>query len=73
MTLDDMALATLKQSRELFITPDDAAKVIGCDPNVIRIQAHDDPKKLGFPVCVVKSRTKIPRIPFLCFLGVYDE
>lgn len=64
MTIDEMAA-----SRELLLTPAEVAPILSCDPNVIRRQAQDDPSKLGFPVCVLGSRVKIPRVPFLRFLG----
>lgn len=64
-----MSIEEIRQSDKLWLTPADIAPVLGCDPQVIRIQAHTAPERLGFPVVVVKSRTKIPRIPFLNFIG----
>lgn len=54
------------------LTPAEAASVIGCDPQAIRMAARDMPEKLLFPVIRVGTRTKIPRIPFLRALG-YEE
>lgn len=50
------------------ITPAQAGAILGIDPNTIRWQARDNPAALGFPVIVVKSRTYIPRIPFIRFV-----
>lgn len=50
------------------ITPAQAGAVLGIDPNTIRWQARDNPALLGFPVIVVKSRTYIPRIPFIQYV-----
>lgn len=61
-------LDAIKQSERLFLVPSEAAAIIGCDPNKIRVTAHQRPELLGFPVCVVGSRVKIPRKPFIQFI-----
>ena len=63
MTLDD-----IKSMDRETITPAIAAAVIGCDPQGIRIAAHEEPQSLGFPVMVMGSRTKIPRRAFIKFM-----
>ena len=65
-----MTLEALKQSTQLFVSPADVCTILHCDPQCIRIQAQRDPSKLGFPVIVQGSRVRIPRIPFLRFIGV---
>lgn len=65
MTMDE-----IRASDKAFLTPCDIAPVLGCDPHAIRIVARDCPEELGFPVVRVRTRTKIPRIPFLRFMGV---
>ena len=64
MTVDEM-----RASNKRFLTPADVAGVLGCDPQKIRIQARTDPSKLGFPVIVMGSRTRILREQFLSFIG----
>ena len=64
-----MTIKEMRQSDAVFLTPADVAPVIGCDPNWIRRAAHDAPELLGFPVCVIGTRTRIPRKPFLAFIG----
>ena len=64
-----MTLAEIKVSSAVWLTPADIAPVLECDPQTIRLQAQDDPAKLGFPVTVLGSRVKIHRKGFLRFLG----
>jgi hypothetical protein len=64
MTLDE-----IKASDKSVLTPAEVAEVLGCDAQDVRIQARLSPEKLGFPVIIIKSRTKIPRIPFLRYMG----
>ena len=63
MTLDDIR----KIERE-FLTPAQVAEVLGCDPQGIRVWARQRPEGLGFPVCIVGSRTKIPRRAFVAWM-----
>ena len=63
MTLDEMKL-----SDKTVLTPCEVAEVLGCDPHLIRVAARQKPEILGFPVCVVGTRTKIPRLPFIEFM-----
>ena len=64
MTLDE-----IRASDKTFLTPADVAGVLSADAQSIRIQAREFPEALGFPVICVGNRTKIPRKPFLRFLG----
>lgn len=54
-----------------FLVPAQVAPVIGCDQYAISLMAKDPTKRglLGFPVIYIGNRTKIPRIPFLHFMG----
>ena len=65
-----MTIQEIQSCDRSFLLPADVAEVLECDPQCIRILARTDRDKLGFPVCVVGKRTKIPRIPFLRFMGV---
>ena len=64
MTLDE-----IKASDKSVLTPAEVAEVLGCDAQDVRIQARTAPERLGFPVIIIKSRTKIPRVPFLRYIG----
>ena len=68
-----MTLAEIRSSDALMLTPADIAPILGCDPQCIRDQARTDPSVLGFPVSVIKTRTRIPRIPFLNFIEGRDK
>lgn len=66
-----MSLAEVAEMTGLYLTPATAAKVLGCDPQFIRV-ASQTPKGrelLGFPVIRLGTVTKVPRIPFLRYLG----
>lgn len=63
-----VTLADVKAMDDVFITPAVAGQVIGADPQGIRVQAQTDATKLGFPVVVVGTRVKIPRLPFVRFI-----
>lgn len=64
MTMDE-----IRRSNQVFLTADEVAPVIGCNPQAIRVQAHADPLKLGFPVVVIGRRVRIPRAGFIEALG----
>lgn len=64
MTLDE-----IRRSDKLFLTPGNVAKVLGSDPQTIRLTARQQPDLLGFPFTFSGCHMKIPRIPFLRFLG----
>lgn len=65
-----MTINDLLQSDRLFLSPSDIAPILRCDPQCIRVQAKRDPNKLGFPTIVIGTRVRIPRIPFLHYLGI---
>ena len=63
-----MTLAEIKALEKDVITPAQAAGVLGCDPHWIRMTAHRAPERLGFPVTVLGSRVKIPRMAFIRYM-----
>lgn len=63
-----LTLREIKSLDQDMITPAQAAGVLKCDPHFIRLAARQCPECLGFPVVVIRSRTKIPRIPFIRFV-----
>ena len=75
--MERMTLEELKQSDAPIITPEMASWFLGCNPHELRLQARQKPQTLsaglGFPVCCIGSRVKIPRKPFLAFLGEKEE
>lgn len=65
-----MTIEEALHSDKLFLTPADIAPILGSDPQTIRIAARDEPERLGFPITRVGKYTRIPRLPFLRYLGV---
>ena len=48
-----------------MLTPDDVAGYLQCRAYNINLAARDCPTALGFPVCFIGSRVKIPKEGFL--------
>lgn len=67
-----MTIEQIQNSTKLFLTPVEVALVIGSDPHTVRCTARQRPELLGFPFMFSGNRMKIPRIPFLRFLGVVE-
>lgn len=44
--------------------------MLGTTDQQVRVCARQRPDLLGFPTIIMGSRVKIPRIPFLQYLGV---
>lgn len=68
-----MTIEEIKTVDKAMLRPTDIAPIIGCDPQWVRDTARENPAALGFPVLVVGTRVKIPRVPFLKFLGYAGE
>lgn len=64
-----MTIPEMIQSDKVFLTSKDVAPLLQCDPYDINLQAHEDQTKLGFQTIVIGRVVKIPRIPFLRFIG----
>lgn len=60
-----MKLADLEKLDCDFLTAAQVAEVTGSGEHFIRIQAHENPEALGFPVCVQGRKVKIPREGFI--------
>lgn len=58
-----------KTDREWF-TVTEISGVLNTNPHTIRVTARQRPDLLGFPVVVAGNRVKVPRIPFLRYMGV---
>lgn len=63
-----MSLEELRSYPRDWLTCEQVAPVLGADRANIHDQAVTDPAALGFPVVVIKSRVKIPKIPFIRFM-----
>lgn len=51
------------------LTCQNVSGVLSSNPNTIHLMATDRPELLGFPAIVMGSRVKIPRIPFMRYMG----
>ena len=60
----------LLASNKAYLTPCEVAGVLGTTDQQVRVCARQRPDLLGFPTIIMGSRVKIPRIPFLQYLGV---
>ena len=58
-------LEEIEACEKTMLTPADVAPFLGCHPYTITLTARQDPGLLGFPVCVMGSRTRIPRAGFV--------
>ncbi|MBO5969520.1 MAG: hypothetical protein J6S14_13585 [Clostridia bacterium] len=63
-----MTLADIEKMTCEVLTAEQIAPILQADPHGIRLQAHDNPERLGFRVIVMGSRVKIPRLAFLQFM-----
>lgn len=65
-----LTIEDIRAMDKSWLLPSEAAQVLGCDPQWLRIMARERPERLGFPVCCTSEhRVKIPREPFLRFFG----
>lgn len=62
------ALKCIRAMSDPTITPEIAARAIGCNPHYIRVTARNDPKSLGFQVFLSGNRTHIMRKSFLKYV-----
>ena len=60
-----MSFQEIVESDKHFLIPADVAEVLGCKPYSINCQAQEDPGKLGFPVCIMGTSVRIPRLAFI--------
>lgn len=68
-----MTLEEIRSSDKAFLTPSDISEVMGCNPQTIRVTARQRPDLIGYEFTFSGNRMKIPRIPFLRFLGIHTE
>ena len=64
------AIQAIVNSDKVFLTPADVAPILGMDPHSIRLIARQRPELRKFEFILSGNRTKIPRIPFLRYIGI---
>ena len=66
-----MTLNDIKALERDWLNISEVADVLGCDEQGIRIAAHAEPDRLGFPVILLGRngrRVKIPKQPFIRYM-----
>ena len=63
-----MTIDQIRESDKTMLTPADVAEVLCCDAQTVRVAARLKPELLGFPVCVIGHRVKVPTKPFIEFV-----
>lgn len=63
-----MTLKDIENMPDNMLTVEDIAPYVKCDPHQLRIQAQNNPAKLGYPVSVHGTRVQIPREGFVFFM-----
>lgn len=64
-----MTIEQIKSSDKACLVSEDVAGILHVNPQQLRNIAKSDKSKLGFPVMITGTRVKIPRLPFLKWLG----
>ena len=68
-----MTVEDLKKMKKPVISGTMAAKVMGMDSSRLIGYAREHPERIQFPFQISGNRLKIPRIPFLRWLGEIEE
>ena len=68
-----MTVEDLKKMKKPVISGTMAARVIGMHPTRLIGYAREHPEKIQFPFQISGNRMKVPRIPFLRWLGENDQ
>ena len=68
-----MTLEELIHSDKDVLTPAEIASVLRSTDQTIRVVARQRPDLLGFPTIIMGTRVRIPRIPFLKFMGALSD
>ena len=66
-------LADLSSIDRDFLKPEEVAQILHCRVQHLRVAAHCYPEQLGFPVCIIGRRVKIPKKPFISFMAGREE
>lgn len=70
ITAKQKAIQAIIDSNKEVLTPAEIAPILGVDPHYIRVAARQRPELLKFDFFISGNRTKIPRIPFLRYIGI---
>lgn len=65
-----LTLQEIKNLDKAFLTPEQVSGVLGSNPQTIRVTARQRPDLVGYEFTFVGNRMKIPKVPFLRFMGL---
>ncbi len=68
-----MTIENIAASDKEVLTPAEIAPLLRTTDQSIRVCARQRPDLLGFPTIIMGSRVRIPRKPFLEFMGYKQE
>lgn len=68
-----MTLSDVRAMDREYLIPREVAAVLGADPQFIRVAARQEPERLGFPVCIIGCRVKVPRRAFIAWMEGRNE
>lgn len=60
-----MTLQDLEQIPREYLLPKEVAPILGCNPYSINVAAKKGPDRFPFPVIIMGTRVRIPKIPFI--------
>ena len=63
--MQSMTFEQMQHSDADFLLCKDVCDLLRCKQDSLNAQAKEDPSKLGFPVCVMGTRVRIPRLAFI--------
>lgn len=67
-----MTIEEMRNSKESTVPVYEIAKIVGISAERLMGQAKEDQSKLSFPVIVAFDTVRVPRVPFLKFLGLEE-
>lgn len=67
-----MTIEEMRNSKDSTVPVYEIAKIVGISAERLMGQAKEDQSKLSFPVIVAFDTVRVPRVPFLKFLGLEE-
>lgn len=65
-----LTLQEIQNLDKAFLTPEQVSGVLGTKAQTVRVTARQRPDLIGYEFTFSGNRMKIPRIPFLRFMGI---
>lgn len=65
-----MTLQEMTKAEKEMLSCKDIAEIVGIGSYNLHRYIMEYPERIGFPVMVTGNRIRIPRIPFLRFMGI---